>query len=188
MMSASTFRVLLLLLYGTGMRIGEALRLHIGDVDLDDGVITIRGTKFYKSRLVPLGSDVHAQLRSYVAMPGRLDRNDHPLFQSRLRRAVQRQTVENSFQRLRSLAGIQREGPSVYQPRIHDLRHTFAVHRLTEWYRNGADVQAILPALSTYLGHVELHSTQRYLTMTPELLGEANRRFERYVCGGGDER
>jgi site-specific recombinase XerD len=188
MMSAPTFRALLLLLYGTGMRIGEALRLHIGDVNLDAGVITIRGTKFYKSRLVPLGSDVHAQLRSYVALPGRLDRNEQPLFQSRLRRAVLHQTVEDSFQRLRSLAGIRREGPSVYQPRIHDLRHTFAVHRLTEWYRNGADVQALLPALSTYLGHVELHSTQRYLTMTPELLGEANRRFERYVCGGGDER
>lgn len=188
MMSASTFRVLLLLLYGTGMRIGEALRLHIGDVDLSGGVITIRGTKFYKSRLVPLGPDVHAQLRSYVALPGRLDHNEQPLFQSRLRKVVQRATVEKSFQRLRNLSGIRREGSSAYQPRIHDLRHTFAVHRLTEWYRNGADVQALLPALSTYLGHVELHSTQRYLTMTPELLGEANRRFERYVCGGRDER
>lgn len=188
LMSASMFRTLLLLLYGTGMRIGEALRLRGGDVDLGSGVITVRGTKFYKSRLVPLGPDVHEHLRAYLALPGRIDRNDQPFFQSRLHKAVPRQVVETRFRLLRDLAGVRREDASPYQPRIHDLRHTFAVHRLTEWYRNGADVQVLLPALSTYLGHVELHSTQRYLTMTPELLGEAHLRFERYVCGGGDER
>jgi integrase/recombinase XerD len=164
------------------------LRLRGGDVDLGSGVITVRGTKFYKSRLVPLGRDVHTHLRAYLALPGRVDRNDQPLFQSRLHMAVPRQVVEKRFRLLRDLAGVRREDASPYQPRIHDLRHTFAVHRLTEWYRKGADVQALLPALSTYLGHVELHSTQRYLTMTPELLGEANCRFERYVCGGHDER
>jgi site-specific recombinase XerD len=117
-----------------------------------------------------------------------VDRNDEPLFQSRLHKQVPRQVVETRFRILCNLAGVRREESSPYQPRIHDLRHTFAVHRLTVWYRKGDDVQALLPALSTYLGHVELHSTQRYLTMTPELLGEANRRFERYVCGGGNER
>ncbi|MFZ0277587.1 MAG: hypothetical protein WAL60_11815, partial [Candidatus Sulfotelmatobacter sp.] len=66
--------------------------------------------------------------------------------------------------------------------------HTFAVHRLTEWYRQNADVQRLLPALSTYLGHVDLSATQRYLTMTPELLQQANRRFEQYACGGAHER
>ena len=186
-MSASTFRALLLMLYGTGMRIGEALRLRGGDVDLSNGIVTIRGTKFYKSRLVPLGADVHAHLRAYLALPGRVDRDDEPLFQSRLHKAVPRQVVEKRFRILCNLAGVRREESSPYQPRIHDLRHTFAVHRLTEWYRKGDDAQALLPALSIYLGHVELHSTQRYLTMTPELLGEANRRFERYVCGGSDE-
>ncbi len=185
--SASMFRTLLLLLYGSGMRIGEALRLRLVDVDIRGGIITVRGTKFYKSRLVPLGSDLHAQLQNYLAMPGRLDRSDQPVFQCRFRKAVPYQVVEKSFRRLCKLAGVRREDASRYQPRVHDLRHTFAVHRLTEWYRKGANVQALLPALSTYLGHVELHSTQRYLTMTPELLGEANRRFERYVCGGGDE-
>jgi integrase/recombinase XerD len=188
LMSASTFRTLLVLLYGTGMRIGELLRLRGGDVDLGSGVITVRGTKFYKSRLVPLGAPVHIHLRAYLALPGRVDRNDQPLFQTRLRKAIPRQVVEKRFRMLCHLAGVRREDVSPYQPRIHDLRHTFAVHRLTEWYRKGADVQVLLPALSTYLGHVELHSTQRYLTMTPELLGEANRRFERYVCGGSDER
>jgi len=188
LMSATTFRTLLLFLYGTGMRVGEALRLHLAGVDLDTGVVTIRGTKFYKSRLVPLGHDVHQLLRMYLATPGRWNQHYQPLFQSRLHKAVSRTLVEINFQRLRGLAGVCRSNDSSYQPRVHDLRHTFAVHRLTDWYKKGADVQSLLPALSTYLGHVDLSSTQRYLTMTPELLAEANRRFQRYVYGGRDER
>jgi integrase/recombinase XerD len=100
LMSASTFRTLLLLLYGTGMRIGELLRLHGGDVDLGSRVITVRGTKFYKSRLVPLGADVHTHLRAYLALPGRVDRNDQPLFQTRLHKAIPRQVVEKRFRML----------------------------------------------------------------------------------------
>jgi integrase len=122
LMSASTFRALLLLLYGTGMRIGEALRLRGGDVDLGNGILTIRGTKFYKSRLVPLGADVHAHLRAYLALPGRVDRDDEPLFQSRLHKQVPRQVVEKRFRILCNLAGVRREESSPYQPRIHDLR------------------------------------------------------------------
>jgi site-specific recombinase XerD len=170
------------------MRIGEALNLRLMDVDLGNGVITVRGTKFYKSRLVPLGGDAHQLLRIYLATSGRLNQHYRPLFQSTTHQAIKAWVVEDSFRRLRRLAGIHGDDASTYQPRIHDLRHTFAVHRLTEWYREGADVQLLLPTLSTYLGHVSLHSTQRYLTMTPELLEEANRRFERYVCGGDHER
>jgi site-specific recombinase XerD len=187
-LSAETFRVLLLFLYGTGMRVGEALRLRLMDVDLSSGVITIRGTKFYKSRLVPLGRDVHQLLREYAATPGRRNQQEQPLFQSRIHRAIKWQVVQKSFQRLRRIAGVSRPDVNPYQPRIHDLRHTFAVHRVTTWYQQGANVQELLPALSTYLGHVDLSSTQRYLTMTPELLDEANRRFHRYVYGGSDAR
>jgi integrase/recombinase XerD len=93
--------------------------------------------------------------------------------------------MERRFEKLRRLAGIVRHDVASHQPRIHDLRHTFAVHRLTAWYKQGADVQQLLPALSTYLGHVALKSTQRYLTMTPELLQQANSRFESYVHRGG---
>jgi len=185
--SAVTLRTLLLFLYGTGMRVGEALRLRLADVDLDNSVITIRGTKFYKSRLVPLGRDVVRVLRKYVATPGRWNQHYQPLFQSQLRKAVGHSLVNTTFRRLRKLAGIRRNDASSHQPRLHDLRHSFAVHRLTEWYRTGADVQTLLPALSTYLGHVDLHSTQCYLTMTPELLAEANHRFQNYVYGGRHE-
>jgi integrase/recombinase XerD len=186
-MSTTTLRTLLLFLYGTGMRVGEALRLGLADVDLDNGVITIRGTKFYKSRLVPLGSDVVQALQKYLATPGMWSQHYHPLFQSRQHKPLRHSLVDFTFRRLCSLAGVLRSDASSRQPRLHDLRHTFAVHRLTEWYKTGADVQIFLPALSTYLGHVDLRSTQCYLTMTPELLTEANRRFQAYVYGGRHE-
>jgi len=181
--SEITLRTLLLFLYGTGMRMGEALRLRLVDVDLDRAVITIRGTKFYKSRLVPLGADVVQVLRQYLATPGRWNQHYRPLFQSRQHKRLGHSTVDANFRRLCILAGVRRSDTSSRQPRLHDLRHTFAVHRLTEWYKTGANVQLLLPALSTYLGHIDLRSTQCYLTMTPELLAEANHRFQDYVDG-----
>jgi len=186
--SAATLRTLLLFLYGTGMRVGEALKLRLVDVDLNNGVITIRGTKFYKSRLVPLGRDVVRLFREYLVVPGRWNQPYQPVFQSRLKKAIGHKLVETAFRRLCGLVDVRRSDASSHQPRLHDLRHTFAVHRLTEWYRKGADVQTLLPALSTYLGHVDLRSTQCYLTMTPELLAEASRRFQGYVYGGRHER
>jgi integrase/recombinase XerD len=93
---------------------------------------------------------------------------------------VERRVVERAFACLRRHAGLCRtDGPE--QPRLHDLRHSFAVHRVVAWYREGANVQDWLPKLATYLGHLDLGSTQRYLTMTPELLEEASQRFARYA-------
>ena len=117
------------------------------------------------------------QLRSFLRHCGDIDLHLVGLLQ-----------VTSFIVRLRRIAGIARHDESSYQPRLHDLRHSFAVHRVTAWYRQNKDVQRLLPALSTYLGHVDLSATQRYLTMTPELLEQANRRFEQYVCGGADER
>lgn len=186
-MSEATLRTLLLFLYGTGMRVGEALRLRLVDVDLPIALITIRDTKFYKSRLVPLGPEIAKLIRQYLRLPGRRNQRHQALFQAKSGDSPKARAVVASFARLRKIAGIERHDGSYFQPRLHDLRHTFAVHRLTEWYRQDADVQRLLPALSTYLGHVNLNGTQRYLTMTPELLQQANRRFERYVCGGTGE-
>jgi len=106
------------------------------------------------------------------------------VFQSESGHPLKRDTVDGSFQRLRRLAGIVRSDSVTYQPRVHDLRHTFAVHRLIAWYEQGKDVQQLLPALSTYLGHVNLSATQQYLTMTPELLQKASERFEQYALTG----
>ena len=186
-MSEATLRTLLLSLYATGMRLGEALRLRLADVDLPLALITIRDTKFYKSRLVPLGPDIEKLIRQYLQLPGRRNQHCRPLFQTKSGDPLTARVVAASFARLRKIACVERHDGSYFQPRLHDLRHTFAVHRLTEWYRQDADVQRLLPALSTYLGHVNLNGTQRYLTMTPELLQQANYRFERYVCGGAGE-
>ena len=89
-----------------------------------------------------------------------------------------------AFRRLRAIAGIKRDGGARNQPRLHDLRHTAAVHRVTTWYRVGADLNDLLPKLATYLGHKDLSGTQRYLTMTEELLAEASSRFEVFAQGG----
>ena len=104
-----------------------------------------------------------------------------PFLTTRAGRRLEHRALQNAFERLRERAGVRRTDGARYQPRLHDLRHTFAVHRLTSWYRQGADVQKLLPVLSVYLGHAHLSSTQAYLSMTPELLQQANRRFERYA-------
>ena len=180
----ATLRTLLLLLYGAGLRIGEALALTRADVDLDTALLTIREGKFYKTRLVPIGPRLTAVLRAYADdWYQRSHSNDHgaTFFVTRTGTAVKRSLAEHAFVRLRDIAGITREDGARYQPRLHDLRHSMAVHRLVAWYREGADVQRLLPQLATYLGHVDVAATQRYLTMTPDLLREAGQRFEHYA-------
>lgn len=180
---AHTMRTLLLLLYGAGLRISEALRLTLADVEMDQSLLTIRATKFYKTRLVPLGPDLAAALAAYLAVRRERGYPAAPeafLLLTRHGLPLSVQLAEDSFKRLCREVGVQRTDGSRFAPRLHDLRHTFAVHRLTAWYRAGAEVQRLLPHLSTYLGHVDIGSTQRYLTLTPELLGQASRRFEQY--------
>ena len=178
-----SFRTSILLLYGAGLRIGEAIRLTCSDVDLSDSTLTIRCTKFYKTRRVAISSQLCDVLREYDdnrRARGHLRYEGSPFLTYNNGDAVRRGLLEDAFRRLRHHVGI---GPTKGrgQPRIHDLRHTFAVHRVIAWYRSGLDVQRLLPGLSTHLGHVDLASTQVYLTMTPELLLEASLRFERYA-------
>jgi site-specific recombinase XerD len=182
----ATMRAILLVSYGAGLRGGEARRLSTEDVDLPHGLLTIRDTKFSKSRLVPIGQ----QLVSVLAEQARRraasysgDNPDRAFFLTTRGKAISKRTLENTFSRLRDHAGIERPQDASFQPRLHDLRHTFAVHRLTTWYRQGADVQRLLHHLSVYLGHTDLSCTQVYLTMIPELLHEAGARFERYALG-----
>lgn len=176
-------RVLILLLYGAGLRLSEALSLTMADVDLEQAVLCIRETKFYKTRLVPIGKDLIGVLNRYA--PKRCERfstePDAAFFCLRDGRPVSRSVAQSAFRRLRVLAGVLRQDGASYQPRLHDLRHAAAVHRLIAWYKEGVDVQRLLPQLATYLGHVDLSATQRYLTLTPELLQEASLRFERYA-------
>jgi site-specific recombinase XerD len=182
-MQSYTCRALLLLLYGAGLRISEALALTLVDVDFSLRILTIRESKFYKTRLVPIGSDLTRAMESYYSRRLREHSSmpSSPFFVDRVGEPVTRGIAERAFRRICVSAGVARHDGARYQPRLHDLRHAAAVHRLVSWYRDGADVQRLLPQLATYLGHVHIAATQRYLTMTPELLSEASRRFERYA-------
>jgi site-specific recombinase XerD len=188
LVQTNTFRTLLLLLYGTGLRISEALSLTLSDVDLSKSLLTIRNTKFFKTRWVPVGSQLSAVLVAYPKMRQkipRLARNESAFFATLQGTALTLGTVEKIFRRLCEQVGIRRVNGGRFQPRLHDIRHTFALNRLVSWYREGKDVQHLLPCLSTCLGHVNVAATQRYLTMTPELLHEASLRFQQYAFEGG---
>jgi integrase len=183
LVDAHVMRTLILLLYGACLRHGEAVRLTLRDVDLEQAVLYIRDTKFYKSRLVPLNPQLNTVLKQYVEQRDLkfLREPDGPFFCYRDGRPLIQSTMQWTFRRQCILANLQRPENSRYQPRLHDLRHTGAVHRLIAWYRSGANLQLLLPQLATYLGHINLSATQHYLTLTPELLHEASRRFESYA-------
>lgn len=178
-----TRRLLLLVLYATGLRAGEALRLRCCDVDPRARLLTIWDTKFFKSRWVPIGRDLARALARYHT-----HRTQRPLpdgdrsvfFATRQGQAIAIGCLDRTFDQLRRQSHVGQD-EARQRPRLHDLRATFAVHRLVAWYREGADVQARLPLLSTYLGHVSVSATSVYLTMTAELLAEASARFERYA-------
>ena len=189
-LDGDTLRALLLLLYGAGLRSGEALRLTLHDVDLPDALLTIRDTKFHKTRLVPVGPQLADALRAYAAK--RVERalpkgTASTFLANRDGTPLVKGTVRNAFAGLLRAAGIEGRADGRRAPCLHSFRHSAAVNRLTSWYRQGADVQRLLPALSTWLGHAHLDGTQVYLSMTPELLHEASVRFDRYVHGGNNE-
>jgi integrase/recombinase XerD len=190
-LQAPSYRTLIMLLYGGGLRIGEALGLTVRDIDLVQRIVTVRKTKFFKTRLVPIGPKLTQELAAHIALRQQLSMptgEDSALFTTRTGRAWSYQHVITLFQRARRAARIDCPVGELRPPRLHDLRHTAAVHRVIAWYRSGKDVQRLLPQLATYLGHTEVRSTQSYLRMTPDLLQEASQRFAHYSqCGGGHE-
>ena len=189
-LDSHTMRMLLLLLYGAGLRRGEALRLTVTDVDLDAAVLTVNDTKFFKSRLVPVGPQLADALRTYATRRAsrHFPKGTGSSFLANLDgTAVSEKTLYKAFRLLLRDAGIDRADCKRQTPFLHSFRHSFAVHRLTAWYREGADVQRLLPVLSTYLGHVDPSGTQVYLPMTPELLQQAALRFEEYARRGDHE-
>jgi integrase len=175
--------ILILLLYTTGMRLGEALKLQIRDIDWKDQTLYIRETKFFKSRIVPLSSSMVKELQSYLQLRRKIGipaNPESPLFQGPCpEKSYSISTIQRLFCHMLRDLGIKPIG-NCRGPRPHDLRATFAVHRLEQWYRKSDDVQTKLGLLSTYLGHVGIASTQRYLPMTTELLQQASHRFNRY--------
>jgi site-specific recombinase XerD len=173
------------LCYGLGLRVGEAARLRLQDIDWDRHVLSIHETKFAKSRLVPFGPKLAAKLKDYAqqraAHVGGLA-PDQPLFcfGRDKSRSVCPRTVSRTFHEVWPKLGLN-VPPGVAVPRLHCLRHSFAVGTLLRWYREGIEPKDRLLHLSTFMGHVQPSSTAVYLTITADLLKEANQRFERFA-------
>jgi integrase len=173
-----TYHAIFALCYGLGLRAGEACGLRIGDIDTGRQLLTVRGGKFGKSRLVPHGPRTGELLVRQVERRG--GGGPDALFSFDGRRCVHPCSASHVFHRLMAeLAFPVTDGVS--PPRLHCLRHSFAVGRLTRWYREGVDPQTRLYRLSTFMGHVDPASTAIYLTITPQLLAEASRRFEAFA-------
>jgi integrase len=184
---AKTYAALIGLLACTGLRISEALRLARVDADLECGLLSIRQTKFGKSRLVPLHPTAQAELRRYVAQRDALVPPivGATLFVSESGNVLPLRTVHCVTRKL--IDEIVVPNPSLARrPRVHDLRHTFACRRLLQWYRDGVDIDQRVAALSTYLGHAKVSDTYWYLTGVPELMAIAAARFERFGRKGDD--
>ena len=166
--SHATFRTLLLFLYGTGILINEALRLTRKDVDFTRKLVAVRNNRLEPSREIPLGPDLIQALRSYCKANHKGASKGQYLFLDKRRKPLNGATLLESFQRLRSRAGITRRDGIALAPRMQDLRYTFAVHRLTAWYKHGANLNRMIPALSVYMGYLNLSSSARFLYFTPE--------------------
>lgn len=178
-------QVMLKLTYCLGLRPSETTHLVVDDINLQDGLAFIRETKFYKSRVVPFGREVSQMLGNYLrwrseAVVSRGITDNH-LFIDKRGNPVQLSALQQAFRFIREKAGIHRYDNAHYDVRLQDLRHTFATNRVAQWYREGKDVQALLPVLSTYLGHCNLDSTAVYISFTNQLLDEAGKRFQSYV-------
>jgi site-specific recombinase XerD len=176
-----TCHTMIAILYGLGLRCGEACRLRLRDLDLSQQALFIRETKFHKSRYVPFGPKVGRCLEDFLHVRRRYlapVKVDDPLFVTLWRAPIHDNTIRDPFTQILHCLGIN-GGREKRMPRLHDLRHSFAVHRLTRWYREGVDVQSRLPLLSTFLGHADVKNTQVYLTATDELLLHASERFSR---------
>lgn len=175
-----TYATLFGLLAVTGMRIGEILALDRDDVDLQHAVLTVTKGKFNKTRLIPLHESTARKLRAYLRRRNSSPAKTSAFFVSECGARLNRCAVRRIFIRVSCLIGL-REATDSHGPRLHDLRHTFAVRTLINWYRAGLNVEQRLPLLSAYLGHAKISDTYWYLSAVPELLGAVSTRLNNYL-------
>jgi integrase/recombinase XerD len=189
---AAVNRIAVVLLYTAGLRFGELLRLQVTDVQGGASVLRVRESKFHKSRLVPLSRSAQTELRRYIGARGKFCPEQHdrgPLLCNRIGGHLHGYSAPGMWsllERLFNLADVRNtEGR---RPRVHDLRHSFAIQALIRVYRSNGDVQSALPKLALYMGHVSVESTLHYVRLVPQVAALASERFERHfghwVCGG----
>lgn len=175
------FRLAIILLYTVGLRRNELVNLTMSDYDAEEKTLLIRASKFHKSRVVALSRTAMGEMDRYLAVRQRFAHQpDAPLLINNRgsRAAYSGEGIGGAFRQLFRALGIRTADGRL--PRVHDLRHTYAVHALLRWYHDGADVQAKLPILSTAMGHVSIASTAHYLALLEPLAAEASNRFERH--------
>jgi len=176
----SALVAMLTLAYCAGLRVGEIVSLTLADLDLEEGTLDIRDTKFFKSRRLPLAPGVLEVVSNYLvvrAAAGAPTGPDTPLWWSALRRqGYSYGQIEKLLMRVIRRAGL-KPAQGKRGPRVHDIRHSFVAHRMLQWYRDGIDPQTRLPYLATYLGHKDIVSTLVYLNITPDLLQQASERY-----------
>lgn len=171
-----------------GLRPGEGRRLKLSDLHLNDEemYIIIRETKFYKKRLVTFGKQVQSMLLKFLSWRQSVGMEESPesfLFLDKTGKNITEASIKRAFRKVLKRAGVikQEDGTKYTYYRLYDLRHTFATKRVEVWYEEGDDPQSMLQYLSTYLGHVRLEDTQRYITMTNIIMQEASSRFKKYA-------
>jgi integrase len=176
------------LLYGCGLRISEALHLRVADVDLGDGVVTVRKAKFDKDRQIPLSGSLLRMLREYSDAFHKLSAQESHYFAHRDGRAIAKGNVYRWYRKILWAAGIPHGGRGS-GPRLHDFRHTFSVHALKAMADSGMDIYCALPVLSTYLGHASVSATGQYVRITqdafPEIVSKVGAIAAFVIPGGG---
>lgn len=182
----TTLHAMVGLAAATGMRCIEIVQLDRSDVNLETGILSIRQSKFRKDRLVPIHPTTRQVLRDYAVVRDAYFATDTipAFFINQWRKRFSRHTLGLSFYFLACQVGLREQ--TGRGPHFHDLRHTFAVRRLVAWYREGRDVQAMLPLLATYMGHVHYSETAYYLSATSELLGLASERYHHFLQSVGE--
>lgn len=180
-----TYKTLFGLIAATGLRISEALKLQVADVDLAGATLTVRQTKFHKSRCLPLHATVVQALSTYLCARRRfVDRTgEAPFFATPAGRSLSPSMVHHVFAGLRDQLGWRARGEHA-RPRIHDLRHTMVVRRVQLWHEDGVSIDHAMFWLCTYMGHAKISDTYWYLTGTPELMEWVGARFERFALQG----
>ncbi len=179
---AQTYATIIGLLWTTGMRIGEVIRLKIEDIDHVNGVLYVRQTKFFKSRAIPLLPSTAQKLKTYLTQrekQGYKNVSDDFVFINNQGHACTISTTPRTIRTLIIRAGI--KSPNNHTPRVHDIRHSFATNWLRDIYQSGKDPNSYLPVLATYMGHANIANTQVYLHPSVELLGVAGKKLQSYV-------
>src|SRR5258706_2128268 len=161
--TSETMKNIILFMYGTGLSVGEAIRIRLEHLDLPNSTVRILGTSGRADRIVPIGNDIKRLIQEQLKRSVRAN----TLFATKSGTQLKHRTLSITFRRLCNIAKIVRQKDAVYQPRLHDLRHTFAVHRIALWFRQRASVQKMLPLLAAYMGMITVTAMEKYRLLVP---------------------